>query len=64
VCGVLSKMSSKEERLGLLKFAIQEMGDYRMYLVVKNNEIISMATTNDRVTLHEVGFCKTPWCKW
>ncbi len=55
-------MPTKEERLGLLKFAIGEMGDYRMYLEVKDNEIRNLATSNGRVTLHEVGFCKTPWC--
>lgn len=57
-------MPTKEERLGLLKFAIGKMGDYRMYLEVKDNEIRNLATSNGRVTLHEVGFCKTPWCGW
>jgi hypothetical protein len=57
-------MSTKEERLDLLRFAIEQCGDFRMYLEAQNNEILNMATTNDRVTLHEVGFCKAPWATW
>ncbi len=57
-------MPTKEERLGLLKFAIGEMGDDRMHLEVKDNEILALATTNGRATMHEIGWCKPPWRKW
>lgn len=54
----------KEERLGLIKFCIGKMGDYRMYLEVENNEIRALATTDGKVTMHEIGYCAPPWRKW
>ena len=57
-------MSTKEEKLDLLKFAIEQMGDFRMYLEFKDNVIKNMATTNDLCTLHEVEFRKAPWATW
>lgn len=57
-------MPTKEERLGLIKFCIGKMGDDRMYLEVKDNEILALATTNGRATMHEIGYCAPPWRKW
>ena len=57
-------MSTKEERLDLIKFCIGEMGDDRMYFEVKDNEILALATTNGRATMHEIGYCVPPWRGW
>ena len=56
-------MPTKEERLGLIKFCIGKMGYARMYLEVKDNEILALATTNGRATMHEIGYCAPPWRK-
>ena len=57
-------MPTKEERLDLIKFCICEMGDDRMYFEVKDNEILALATTDGRVTMHEIGYCAPPWRGW
>jgi hypothetical protein len=57
-------MVTKEERLDLLKFAMLEMGDDKMSLVVKDNVVTAMCTTNGKCTLHEIGFHKPFWSTW
>ncbi len=57
-------MATKEELLGLLKFAVQVCGDDKLSMIVKDNVITAMCTTNGKCTLHEIGFHKPVWCTW